>query len=124
MVRLNSCANPGLDAGRVGQKPHHDDKRFDPAITASLPDNPIASPHRVSRDPFANPAERGSACFDGLAHAGNLVTAEVVGDEDVARRESWRELFFHIGEDQLAVDGTVEQARRNDAVVLSGSAVA
>ena len=58
-----------------------------------------------------------SACFDRLAHPGNLVTGEVVGDDDVTWHQARGELLFDIGEEQFAIHGAVEQARRDDAVM-------
>ena len=58
-----------------------------------------------------------AACFDGLAHTGNLVAAEIVGDDDVTRCQTRSELLLDISEKQFAIDSAVEQARRDDAVM-------
>ena len=44
------------------------------------------------------------------------MTAEIVGNHDVVRRQAWSELLFDVGEEQLAIDRAVEQARRDDAI--------
>src|SRR6202044_3657861 len=54
---------------------------------------------------------------DGLSHRLSLVGAEIVEDDDVARLEGWREELSDIGAEAFAVDGSVEQAGRIDAVI-------
>jgi hypothetical protein len=45
------------------------------------------------------------------------VTGEVVGDDDVTWHQDGGKLLFDIGEEQFAIDGAVEQAWCDDAVM-------
>ena len=53
---------------------------------------------------------------DGPAHGNALVAAQVVHHDDVARPQSWHQELCHPGQEQAAVDGTVEHARCDNAV--------
>jgi hypothetical protein len=54
--------------------------------------------------------------FDQAAQGSRLVAAEIVHDDDVARLKLRNEDLLNIGAEAFAVDGTVEQARRGEAV--------
>ena len=56
-----------------------------------------------------------------FAYPGNLMAAKIVGNHDVAGRQAWSELLFDVGEEQLAIDRAVEQARRDDAIAPQAS---
>jgi hypothetical protein len=45
------------------------------------------------------------------------VAAEIVGDDDVARCQTWGELLFDVSEKQFAINRTVEQARRGNTIM-------
>ena len=49
------------------------------------------------------------------------MTAEIVGNHDVAGRQAWSELSFDVGEEQLVIDGAVEQAKRDDVIAPQAS---
>jgi len=49
------------------------------------------------------------------------VAAEIVGDDDVAWCQARGELLFDVSEEQLAIDRTVEQTRRDDTVTTQAS---
>jgi hypothetical protein len=69
---------------------------------------------------FRQEDEAGSDIPDRPAHLFSLVRAEIVEDNDVARLQRRREDLFDIGAETLAVDGSVEQAGRVDAVAAQG----
>ena len=60
--------------------------------------------------------EFGSGATDCLADRGPFVTAQIVHDDDVARRERWYEELLDIFGEALAVDRLVEHARGIDPV--------
>lgn len=49
--------------------------------------------------------------FDGFADAGDLVSRQVVENQDVSGLERRRELLLHIGEEELPIHGTVDHER-------------
>ncbi len=59
--------------------------------------------------------------FDQTAQGSRLVAAEIVHDDDVARLKLRNENLLNIGAEAFAVDGTVEQARRGEAVAAQGA---
>jgi hypothetical protein len=69
---------------------------------------------------FRQEHEAGSDIPDRLAHRLSFMRAEIVEDHDVARLQRRREELIDIGAEALAVDGSIEQARRVDAVVAQG----
>jgi hypothetical protein len=70
---------------------------------------------------FRQEHEAGSDIPDRLSHRLSFVRAEIVEDHDVARLQRRREELIDIGAEALAVDRSIEQARRVDAVVAQGS---
>ena len=58
-----------------------------------------------------------SARFDRFPHAGHLVAAQVVGDDDIAGREGGREELLDIGTEAVSIDGAIEHQGRDDAIV-------
>lgn len=54
---------------------------------------------------------------DGRAHGLAFVTAEIVHDHDVARTKRGDENRFDVEKKAFAVDGTIDEPRRIDAVV-------
>jgi hypothetical protein len=65
--------------------------------------------------------ELGACGTDGAADGLALVTAEIVEDDDVTRPEDGHEDLLDVGEEALAVDRTIDDARSLDAVVSEGS---
>ena len=59
--------------------------------------------------------QRGAGGFDGVAHAGHFVRAQVVGDDDVTGVERGHEDLFHVGEEARPIDRAVEDAGRGQA---------
>ncbi|KXF76422.1 hypothetical protein ATN84_16260 [Paramesorhizobium deserti] len=59
--------------------------------------------------------------FDHLPDGGRLVRAEIVHDDDVARFKHQHELLLDIGAEALAVDRSVEDARRRQPVVAQSA---
>ena len=57
---------------------------------------------------------------NGAAHGLSLVGTEIVEDDDIAWLEGGDQELLDIGEELLAVDGAIEEARRIDAVVAQG----
>ena len=53
--------------------------------------------------------------FDRSSHRGALVTREVVHDDDVARRERWRQDLLDVGQKTGAVDRAIKHGRRGEA---------
>ena len=49
-----------------------------------------------------------------------LVTAEVVEDDDVARRQGRRQYFLDVDEEDRAVDRTIDNPGRVDPVMAQG----
>jgi hypothetical protein len=66
---------------------------------------------------FRQEQETGSDVPDRLPHRLSFVGAEIVEDDDVARLQRRREKLIDISAETLAVDGSVEQAGRVDAIV-------
>ena len=66
---------------------------------------------------FRQEHQAGADIPDRLAHRLSFVGAEIVEDDDVARLQGRREELLDIGAEALAVDGSVKQAGRLDAVV-------
>lgn len=54
---------------------------------------------------------------NGHAHSFAFVTAKIVDDHYVARAERWEEHFFDVKQEALAVDGTIDEPGRVDAVM-------
>ena len=69
---------------------------------------------------FRQEHQAGSDIPDRLAHRLSFVGSEIVEDDDVARFQSRHEELIDIGAETLAVDGSVKQAGRVDAVVAQG----
>jgi hypothetical protein len=69
---------------------------------------------------FRQEYQAGSDIPDRLAHRLSFVGSEIVEDDDVARLQSRHEELIDIGAETLAVDGSVKQAGRVDAVVAQG----
>jgi hypothetical protein len=57
------------------------------------------------------------ARLDSLAHARNLVNADVVHDDDVAALESWSKDLFDVGHEAPAIHRPIQQQGRRDAIV-------
>ena len=53
--------------------------------------------------------------FDRSSHRGALVTREVVHDDDVARRERWRQDLLDVGQKTGAVDRAIKHGWRGEA---------
>jgi hypothetical protein len=66
---------------------------------------------------FRQEHEAGSDSPDRPPYRLSFVGAEIVEDEDVARLQRRREKLLDITAETLAVDGSVEQAGRIDAIV-------
>ena len=64
--------------------------------------------------------EPGANRTDGAAHGLAFVAAEIVHDHDIARCERRHEELLDPGEEALAIDGAVDDARRIDAIVAQG----
>jgi hypothetical protein len=60
--------------------------------------------------------ELGAGHSDGTAHGLSFVTAEIVHNDDVAGSEGGYQQLLDIGEEALAVDRPVDDARRVDPV--------
>jgi hypothetical protein len=58
----------------------------------------------------------GPGLLDGLPDRLALVTAEIVHDHDVAGFENRRQLLFGIGQETLAIDRAIEDARSGEPV--------
>ena len=69
---------------------------------------------------FRQEHQAGSDIPDRLAHRLSFVGSEIVEDDDVARFQRRHEELIDIGAETLAVDGSVKQAGRVDAVVAQG----
>ena len=69
---------------------------------------------------FRQEHQAGSDIPDRLAHRLSFVGSEIVEDDDVARLQSRHEELIDIGAETLAVDGSVKQAGRVDAIVAQG----
>ena len=69
---------------------------------------------------FGRNTRLGSDIPDRLAHRLSFVGSEIVEDDDVARLQRRHEELIDIGAETLAVDGSVKQAGRVDAVVAQG----
>src|SRR6185312_3300574 len=60
--------------------------------------------------------EFGAGAAYRLAHGLPFVAAQIVHDDDVARREGWNEELFDIGQEASPIDGAVDDAGRLDPV--------
>ena len=60
-------------------------------------------------------ADLGSDAFDGLDDASHFVAGEVVHDDHVARPQRRREMLFDPTGEELAVDGSLNAERRDEA---------
>ena len=69
---------------------------------------------------FGQEQKPGACGLDRLAHRLSFVRSQIVENDDVVGLESWDQELLDIGAKALAVDRTVEQARRLDAVVAQG----
>jgi hypothetical protein len=69
---------------------------------------------------FGQEQETGAGRLDGLAHRLSLVRSQIVEHDDVVWLESRDQELLDRGAKAPAVDRTVEQARRLDAVVAQG----
>lgn len=65
--------------------------------------------------------EPGAGGADCLTDSSRLVGAEIVHDNDVAGLEHWHELLFDLGAEALAVDRSIEDARRSKTVEPQGT---
>ncbi len=79
-----------------------------------LPDGADSGPVGRQEDEVGAPGPDGGSC--GL----DLVAAQIVQDDDVARREGWGQDLLDIEHEEFAVDGTVDHPWRVDAVVAQG----
>ena len=61
-----------------------------------------------------------ACCPDGFPDADALVTAQIVHDDDIARREGGNEELLDPGGKALCVDGTIEHARGIDPIGAKG----
>jgi hypothetical protein len=61
--------------------------------------------------------EAGTAGFDGLTHALDLVRPEIVQHHDVALAQGRRQRLLDVGEEARAVDRAVEDAGRGEAIM-------
>ena len=66
---------------------------------------------------FGQEEELGTGAANGPADGLATVAAEIVDDDDIAGRKGRNEDLFDIGEETLAVDRTVEEPWRIDAVM-------
>ena len=64
--------------------------------------------------------EAGAGSLDTVAHGLGFVGAEVVGDDNIARLEGRQEQLLDIGQEALAVDWAVEDARSCKSVAAQG----
>ena len=65
--------------------------------------------------------EPGADGADHLPDGGRLVGAEIVHDDDVTGFEHGHELLLDIGPEALAVDRSIEDARRRQPVAAQGT---
>jgi hypothetical protein len=61
--------------------------------------------------------QSGSGGFDRLADPGDLVGAEIVHDDEVTPSQRRNQHLFDIGEEQLAIDRSVEHAGGGQAIL-------
>src|SRR5664279_3909309 len=66
---------------------------------------------------FRQEDEPGADVADGLSSGLSFVGAEIVEDHHISRLERGDEELFNVGCEALAIDRTVEQAGRVDAIV-------
>ena len=57
---------------------------------------------------------------DGFANSRDFMGAEIVHHNDFARRQGRHQNLLDIGEELCAIDGTVKDTRRGDAIVTQG----
>ena len=57
------------------------------------------------------------AGFDRLSDTGDLVAGEVVGNDDVSRRQRGGEELLDIGQKSVAIDRAIEHQRSDHAIV-------
>ena len=62
-------------------------------------------------------AERGPHPLNGGPHGGTLVAAQIVHNDDIARRERWQQTLFDIGQEAGTIDRAIEDTRSRKAVV-------
>ena len=60
-------------------------------------------------------AEFGAAGFNSLPDARDLVSGQIVHDDDVAWAQGWRQHLFDPGQEGFSVHRPVEKHRRNEA---------
>lgn len=65
-------------------------------------------------------AQDGAGRFNGVRHTGDFVGGEIVQHDNVARPQHRHQALLHPGQEGRAVDGTVEDRRRRDAVMAQG----
>ena len=63
-------------------------------------------------------AQRGPHPLNGGAHGGTLVAAQIVHNDDIARRERWQQTLFDIGQEAGTVHRALEDTRSRKAVVV------
>ena len=62
----------------------------------------------------------GTGGFNSFTHAGDFVGGEIVQHDNVARPQHRHEELLHPGQEALAIDWTIEDRRRDDAVMAQG----
>ena len=65
-------------------------------------------------------ANRGARGFDSFTDASDLVTGQVVGDDHIAGAEGGAEKLLHVGEEEGAIHGPVEDQRGGHGVAAQG----
>ena len=62
-------------------------------------------------------AQRGPHPLKGGPPGGTLVAAQIIHNEDIARRERWQQTLFDRGQEAGTIDRAIEDTRRGQAVV-------
>jgi len=62
-------------------------------------------------------ANRGPRLFNRFLDAGDLVRGVVVQDDNIVAPKGWHQDLLHIGQEYLAIDGTLDHHGRNHLVV-------
>ena len=63
-------------------------------------------------------AQRGPHPLNGGPHGGTLVAAQIVHNDDIARRERWQQTLFDIGQEAGTVHRAIEDTRSRKSVVV------
>ena len=61
-------------------------------------------------------AQRGPHPLNGGPHGGTLVAAQIIHNDDIARRERWQQTLFDRGQEAGTIDRAIEDTRRGQAV--------